>query len=260
MAAPGEEGGRRALYRKLWFLGFPLTWYATYCLKRRHRHQNWTDVQYYRAMYSMARLTPQIEGDKFAALRRTVTGAILQDRSSARIVDLGTGCGYQARNIWGHGYKRVYAGDLVERRISLAQQLNADTGIKFLVLDMQRMGFPTAFFDAITITVALHDLPAAGVQDVLRECGRVLQPGGRLLILEPRYIRDWPAFFRGFYAFVADNLDESLNMRAFINLDLAGVAGRHDFALQSKQTFWLGGLCLYAFMKRGCSRVPRMSV
>lgn len=239
------------MYRKLWFLAFPQIWYQTYALKRRRRQSNWTDLQYYRAMFSMSSLMPHTEGDKLAAVRNTISAAILQDRSSARILDLATGCGYQARSIWEHGYTRVYACDVVERRISLAQELNADTGIKFLVSDMRRQGFSTAFFDAITISVALHDWPAAGVEEILQECGRLLRPGGQLLILEPRHVTDLPPFFRSFYAFVADSLDESLNMRAFIDLDLARAAGRHDFTLQRKGTFWLGGLCLYSFVKQG---------
>lgn len=239
------------MYRKLWFLTFPRIWYETYDLKRRQKKHNWSDRQYYRAMFSMAHLTPQVEGDKFGGLREHMTGAILQDRSSARVLDLATGVGYQARSIWSHGYERVYACDLVESRINLAQQHHSDTGIKFLVADMQHMGFPTAFFDAITISAALHDLPIAEVEDVLHECGRVLRPGGRLLLLEPRHIRDWPTYFRKFYAFVMDNLDESLNMRAFIDFDLAGTLRRNDFTLESTRTFWLGGLCLYIFIKGG---------
>ena len=247
----GEEGSRWVIYRNLWFLTFPRTWYETHSLKRHRKQKNWSYFQYYEAMFSMVNLVPEVEGDKLAALRTPMTAAIGQDPATARILDLATGCGYQARSIWDHGYKRVYACDVVERRISLAHQFNASTGITFLVSDMQRAGFPAAFFDAITISVALHDLPAAGVRDILRECSRMIRPGGRLLILEQRYIQDWPPYFRKFYAFVADNLDESLNMRAFIDVDLAGVAEGYGFALQSKQIFWLGGLCLYVFTQRG---------
>ncbi len=238
------------MYRRLWFLTFPQIWYQTYSLKRHHRESQWSDLEYYRAMFSLASLMPHREGDKLAALRKAMTGAIRQDRSSARILDLATGCGYQARSIWDGGYRGVYASDVVEQRISVAQQFNAATGIRFLVADMKELGFPADFFDAITISVALHDWPAAGVEDILRECGRVLRPGGQLLLLEPRYIRDWPDFFRNFYAFVADTLDESLNMRSFIELDLAAVARQYDFTLERKQAFWLGGLCLYTFKKR----------
>lgn len=238
-----------AMYSRYWFLSFPAIWYETYCLKQRHKEGRWSDAQYYRAMFSIPNLKPQVEGDKFAGLRSAMTDAISQDRSSARILDMATGCGYQARNIWSHGYQRVYACDLVTPRVRLAQHANANTGIKFMVADMQRLGLPTDFFDAISISAALHDLPASGVQDILRECSRVIRPGGRLLILEPRCIRDWPAYFRKFYAFLADNLDESINMRAFIDLDLADVAARYDFELRSRQACWSGTLSLYAFVQ-----------
>ncbi len=235
---------------RFWFLSFPAIWYETYRLKRHQKEGHWNDAQYYRAMFSIPSLKPQIEGDKLATVRRAITRAITQERSSARVLDLATGCGYQARDIWRHGYQRVFACDLVPPRVTLAKWVNADTGIRFLVADMQRMGFPTGFFDAITISAALHDLPASGVEDVLRECSRVIRPGGRMLILEPRCIRDWPPYFRQFYALVADNLDESINMRAFIDLDLAGVAGGYGFKLRSKHACWMGTLSLYAFVKR----------
>jgi SAM-dependent methyltransferase len=239
------------MHRRFWYLAFPGIWYATYALKQRRKLQNWTDVQYYRAMFSMVSLRPQVEGDKFSPLREIVTGEIKQDRVTARILDLATGCGYQAGAAWRHGYRKVFACDLVQGRISLARDHNPDTGIHFLVSDMGRIGFPTGFFDAITISAGLHDLPAAAVQEVLRECGRVLRAGGQLLMLEPRCIRDWPAYFRPFYAFVADTLDESINMRDFIELDLVALAEKHGFTLRSKRTFWLGGVCLYACTKNG---------
>ncbi len=237
------------MYRKLWFLAFPGIWFQTYSLKQRRKRQRWSDFQYYQAMFSMVSLRPQVEGDKLAALRSALTRAVSKDPASSRILDLATGCGYQARDLWEHGYRQVYASDLVDTRVGVAREHHRGSGIKFLVSDMRRLGIPSQSFDAITISVALHDLPAAMVRSVLPECSRVLRPGGRLVILEPAYIQDWPAYLRKFYAFVADNLDESINMRDFIALDLAGEAERNGFSLESRQTFWLGGLCLYTFVK-----------
>ncbi len=237
------------MYRKLWFLAFPSIWYQTYTLKQRRKRQHWSDFQYYQAMFSMVSLKPQVEGDKFAALREPMTRAVSKDLANGRILDLATGCGYQARDLWEHGYRQVYASDLVDCRVGIAQEHHRCTGIKFLVSDMQRLSVPSKTFDAITISVALHDLPAATVKSVLPECSRVLRRGGRLVILEPRYIRDWPPALRKFYAFVVDNLDESINMRDFIGLDLADEAANCGFRLECQRAFWFGGLCLYTFIQ-----------
>ena len=52
-----------------WLYEFPRTWHDTYELKRRRKAEGWSDREYYEAMFSMPRLVPEIEGDKFAALR-----------------------------------------------------------------------------------------------------------------------------------------------------------------------------------------------
>lgn len=177
----------------MWMLDFPRIWYATCRLKRRRKKERWSDEQYYRKAYAIPNSHYGIEGDKFARVRDYVTSELTEAQGNSRIIDLGTGRGYQARSLWDHGHKDVYACDLVRERISEAKQLNSDAEINFMVGDMKRLCFPDGSFDAIAISVALHDLTAAEIERALRECDRVLRIGGRLVIMEPICFEDMPS-------------------------------------------------------------------
>lgn len=238
------------MYKKTWFFSFLGIWCRTYQLKRRRKKENWSDAEYYRAMYSMPRLVHEIEGDKFAQFRDPITAEILKDKATARVLDFATGRGYQARNLWARGYQHVSACDFVDQRIAQAKELNADTNIEFSVNDIRKTNFAAASFDAITISVALHDATVGEVEEILSECSRLLKPGGRLIILEPRFLGDIAfAPYRKFYAFAADFLDESVNMPEFVAFDLAGRLRSLGFRLIRRQKMWYNILCLYTFEK-----------
>jgi ubiquinone/menaquinone biosynthesis C-methylase UbiE len=116
--------------------------------------------------------------------------------------------------------------------------------------DMQTLGFPDRSLDAITISVALHDLAAVGIEMVLAECERTLVPGGRLVVLEPRWQRDLAsAPHRWVYRLCGRLLDESVHLDDFLRFDLAGRLTRRGFALVSRAVVWHSVLCLYTFEK-----------
>jgi SAM-dependent methyltransferase len=233
-----------------WLLRFARAWYDTHHLKVRRKREHLSDAQYYRMAFSIGSRSPGAQCDKFASTRAAVTRGISQDPRTARVLDLGSGLGYQARSIWDAGYRHVYGYDLVPDRIALARAMHAGTAIKFMIGDMQTLGFPDGSFDAITISVALHDLAAVGVETVLAECERALVPGGRLVVLEPRWQRDLAsAPSRWAYRFCGRLLDESIHLDDFLRFDLAGRLTRRGFTLLSRAVVWHSVLCLYTFEK-----------
>ena len=86
-----------------------------------------------------------------------------------------------------------------------AQALGA-TDLRFVQMNAEDMGrFPDGHFDWVQTTMYLHELSGTALPRIMRECVRVLAPGGLLLHLEqPQYsdamplyeqfIRDWDAF------------------------------------------------------------------
>lgn len=233
-----------------WLLRFARVWYKTHQLKVRRKREHLSDAQYYRMAFALDHRAPAVKGDKFASIRAAVTRGIGQDRRTAHVLDLGTGLGFQARSIWDAGYRHVYGCDLVPDRIALARTLHAETAIEFMIGDMQSLGFPDRSLDAITISVALHDLPAVGVEMVLAECERALRSGGRLVVLEPRWQRDLASpLHRWVYRYCGRLLDESVHLDDFLRFDLAGRLTRRGFTLLSRAVVWHSVLCLYTFEK-----------
>ena len=238
-------------HNSVWFLNFLPIWYVTHKLKQRKKMENWNDDQYYEHMYAIPILTHDNVGDKLTSLRDTITDEILKDKTSSRIIDLATGRGYQARNIWCRGYKNVHASDVQVGRVAEAKHLNADTDISFTTADMRRLPYRDAMFDAITISGALHDLKDVDIEESLKECRRILKAGGRLIIMEPRYIGDISyTLMRKAYSFGCNILDESVNMHDFLDFDIASYLTSLGLTLVKKQTVWYSILCIYTYEKR----------
>ncbi|MFQ5542411.1 MAG: class I SAM-dependent methyltransferase [Candidatus Binatia bacterium] len=237
-------------YKNGWFLNFLPIWYATHRLKQIRNMQNWDDNKYYKNMYSLPFLTHDSVGDKLANVRDAITDEILKDKTSSRVVDLATGRGYQARNIWCRGYKNVHASDFHAGRVAEAKEQNSDTDIRFETADMKELPYRDAIFDAITISGALHDLKSAEIERSLNECRRILKTGGRLIIMEPRCLGDIPyVLIRKVYSYGCNVLDESVNMQDFLDFDIAGFLTTLGFTLVKKQTVWYSILCIYTFEK-----------
>lgn len=86
-----------------------------------------------------------------------------------------------------------------------AQALGA-RNLRFIQMNAEDLGrFPDGHFDWVQTTMFLHELSGKALPKIVRECERVLKPGGLMLHLEqPQYsqqmplyeqfIRDWDAF------------------------------------------------------------------
>jgi SAM-dependent methyltransferase len=101
--------------------------------------------------------------------------------ASARVLDLGCGCGVPTdRWLVAHGYD-VTGVDLSSVQIHRARELVP--GARFMCEDMSRVRFPPRSFDAVIALYSLIHVPLPEQQEVIRSIHTWFQPGGRLLAI-----------------------------------------------------------------------------
>jgi SAM-dependent methyltransferase len=105
----------------------------------------------------------------------------LSPRQGERVLDVGTGTGWSARNMARSG-ARVCAVDISAELLAAAQELSAHvrTPITFQLGDAERLPFADASFDGVISTFGI--IFAQNQQQAARELGRVLRKGGRLAL------------------------------------------------------------------------------
>lgn len=111
----------------------------------------------------------------------------LPKEPNIKVLDLATGTGEVALDlIQSPHVQSVHGLDLAESMVQVGRGKVAALGlehkIQLSVGDAQSLPYEDCQFDAITISFGIRNIP--DVDQCLRECYRVLKPGGRLLILE----------------------------------------------------------------------------
>jgi ubiquinone/menaquinone biosynthesis C-methylase UbiE len=117
-----------------------------------------------------------LEND-FKAIRAVIR-ARLRVRQGLRTLDLGCGPGAFADLFAGDDYVGL---DLNARYIDHARKTRPGA---FIVGDARHVELPDGRFDQVLVFGLLHHLPDEDVRAVLRECRRLLVPGGRVLVIE----------------------------------------------------------------------------
>jgi ubiquinone/menaquinone biosynthesis C-methylase UbiE len=119
--------------------------------------------------------------------------AWLNARPDQRILDVGCGTGEFAplfqvsnaergtRNDEGARYLGV---DLNAQYIEYAQNRYGGAGVAFEVVDATRMAFAAQSFDRALFVNCMHHFPDDLNRGILREVARVLQPGGRFVLID----------------------------------------------------------------------------
>lgn len=114
------------------------------------------------------------------------------------ILDVGSGLGGGERFYAEQGARSIMALDLNLSRLRAGRQyadaaLGTDQRVKirFLAGDVRRIALPDKCLDVIVSTNTFEHI--FGVEEALRECARILRPGGRLLISFPPYYSPWGA-------------------------------------------------------------------
>ncbi|MDT7599015.1 MAG: arsenite methyltransferase [Pseudonocardiales bacterium] len=132
--------------------------------------------------------TPDIVAQR-AAIR-----AALNLQAGERVLDIGSGPGYLAREmaeLAGQG-GTVHGVDISENMLAIARTTGPAQGsplesapVEFSAGEANTLPFPDGSFDAVTVTQVYEYV--AEVAAALTEAHRVLRPGGRLLVLDT----DW---------------------------------------------------------------------
>ncbi len=119
---------------------------------------------------------------KGASLARVIE--LVQPQAHWHALDVATGAGHMALAVAPH-VAEVVASDLTPQMLAVAANLareKGQTNLRFELADAEALPFDAASFDLVTCRIAPHHF--ANVPRFVRECARVLKPGGVLAIVD----------------------------------------------------------------------------
>jgi SAM-dependent methyltransferase len=105
-----------------------------------------------------------------------------------RVLDVGSAWGYNIMALSAMG-KRPIGLDLVVDQFEAGARIAVSNGIDFRAVgaDAAALPFPNGTFDSITMVETFEHVFESDRLRALRECCRVLRPGGRLVMSTPNY-------------------------------------------------------------------------
>jgi ubiquinone/menaquinone biosynthesis C-methylase UbiE len=135
------------------------------------------------------------------AMRRQVLPQLFEvftrrDQRTLRLIDLGCGTG-RFLDLVKQAWPRLplLGLDLSEAYIRHARHfLRRRSRINFVVANAEAIPVPDNTVDAVTSIFMVHELPSKVRRVVIKECERVLKPGGRLILLDSLQSGDDPAY------------------------------------------------------------------
>jgi ubiquinone/menaquinone biosynthesis C-methylase UbiE len=119
-----------------------------------------------------------------------------RDQRRLKLIDVGCGTG-RFLDFCKQAWPRLPAlgVDLSEAYVAEAKgHLRRWCWIDFIVANGEALPVPDASQDAVTSIFMFHELPPKVRRTVVRECARVLKPGGRLILIDSLQIGDQPDY------------------------------------------------------------------
>jgi ubiquinone/menaquinone biosynthesis C-methylase UbiE len=115
---------------------------------------------------------------------RTADLALAEVPAPRRVLDVGSGTGYLLRQIAARAPQAVelVGVDAAAQMVRVAQDTTADPRVRFLAGTAEHLPGPDGVFDLVVTTTSFDHW--ADQQAGLRECARVLIPGGRLVLVD----------------------------------------------------------------------------
>lgn len=150
---------------------------------------------------------------------RRATVALAPPRGTAPILDLATGTGDLALEYWRAGKGKVpivgadFCGAMLDRACRKTHRLKASDRIRYIQADAQRLPFPDDHFQLVSIAFGLRNV--TDTDRGLAEMVRVVQPGGRVVILEfskptnPWFASLYQTYFRTVLPFIGQVVSRS---------------------------------------------------
>jgi demethylmenaquinone methyltransferase/2-methoxy-6-polyprenyl-1,4-benzoquinol methylase len=145
--------------------------------------------------------------------------------ADSKVLDLATGTGEQALAF--AAISRVVVGvDLSDDMLRKARWKNRRENVTFMQGDASDLPFEEGAFDIVSVSLAMHEMPASIRRAVLKEMVRVTKPNGTLVLVDYGLPR---SRFARFLVYHAVKLYEGDHYADFIRSDLDGTA--HDVGI-----------------------------
>ena len=211
-------------------------------LKRSFRINGNHPYKDYLQYYYSREANPYYEGieDKWYILRPLII-EMADPKPRERILDLGTGVGFQAIAFAEEGFETLGI-DVVMDRIKLAKQRKGGANLSWLVADAVRLPLPSDSFDVVSVSLALHDMPISVLRVCFAEIQRVARR--RVVIAEPR-LPDH-RLFSGLYRSAILFFDESIYLNEYLDANIESMLERAGLHLIKRQSCIQNTLVIYA--------------
>ncbi len=137
-------------------------------------------------------------GDMHRAISDRVVSLTASVHPDARrVLDVGSGTGYVLRGLASRlpRAEELVGIDAAPRMVAVARSSSDDTRVRFDAGLAERLPYPDERFDLVVSTTSFDHWTDQGLG--LRECARVLAPGGHLVLTDQFAILPWPTLLVG---------------------------------------------------------------